>query len=163
MHCHLLRKNRRLQRQVELGLIPPPPEMLPMGKLLLEESQLEHLPLRTVQEDKSSSSPPSLRGSIAATEAQDDGCVICLEKFDTGEVVRELPCHHEFHQHCIGMIRDNSCQLGRVNTNERYRPMAHKQGGRVPSLQIRSVATGSRSEKGTRAGSRARTKERDMA
>lgn len=48
MHFHLVRKNRILRQQVEAGLIPPPPEMLPMGKQLLDSDQLDKMPTRTI-------------------------------------------------------------------------------------------------------------------
>lgn len=31
-------------------------------------------------------------------------CVVCLEAFKIGDEVRELPCHHEYHCICIGML-----------------------------------------------------------
>lgn len=93
MHCHLLRKNRRLREQVEQGLIPPPPEMLPMGKQLLSLSQLASLPTRTVTDNR--------RMSVI-TIPVDDTCVICLDKIKSGDTVRQLPCNHEYHCTCIG-------------------------------------------------------------
>lgn len=30
------------------------------------------------------------------------GCVICLEAFEPDDVLRILPCQHEYHRDCIG-------------------------------------------------------------
>lgn len=31
----------------------------------------------------------------------DSCCVICISTFEVGEIVREIPCGHEFHRDCI--------------------------------------------------------------
>ena len=125
MHCHLLRKNRRLRERVEQGLVPPPPEMLPMGKQLLDESQLSNLPTRTIGGNSAIPDGHAIRRrasrvstilskkstTVAAAQQinnkkPEDGeemCAICLEKVEHGDMVRQLPCHHEFHCECIGM------------------------------------------------------------
>ena len=126
MHCHLLRKNKRLRERVEQGLVPPPPEMLPMGKQLLDESQLNNLPTRTIgghhvlpnghairrRASKVSLILSKKNTTVAAQQVnnnkkQEDNedeemCAICLEKLEHGDIVRQLPCHHEFHCECIG-------------------------------------------------------------
>ena len=28
-------------------------------------------------------------------------CIVCMSAFDVGEIVREIPCTHEFHRDCI--------------------------------------------------------------
>ncbi|KAI7860213.1 hypothetical protein BDC45DRAFT_96769 [Circinella umbellata] len=125
MHCHLLRKNKRLRERVEQGLVPPPPEMLPMGKQLLDESQLNNLPTRTIgghhvlpnghairrRASKVSLILSKKNTTVAAQQVnnnkkQEDNedeemCAICLEKLEHGDIVRQLPCHHEFHCECI--------------------------------------------------------------
>ncbi|KAI8393366.1 uncharacterized protein BYT42DRAFT_3829 [Radiomyces spectabilis] len=142
MHFRLRQKNRRLRRMVEEGLIPPPPEMLPMGKHVLDQKQIDELPTRIIQKDEDEAQPKSIsstngaptsdnttmdqagttvtpaptpsvtinlakRWSVVseqgfkADDIDDDTCVICLEGFKHGELVRELPCKHEYHCTCI--------------------------------------------------------------
>ncbi|KAJ6439677.1 RING finger domain-containingprotein [Purpureocillium lavendulum] len=42
----------------------------------------------------------STRNSSAVTDSH-PGCSICTEDFKVGEDVRVLPCHHQFHPHCV--------------------------------------------------------------
>jgi hypothetical protein len=71
------------------GLIPTPVEMLPMGKHILQQTQLETLfPAKEVTETPSDEAA---------------ACVICLEPMSIGSKVRKLPCEHEYHCHCIGL------------------------------------------------------------
>ncbi|KAI9494739.1 hypothetical protein BDB00DRAFT_871020 [Zychaea mexicana] len=128
MHCHLLRKNRRLRERVEQGLVPPTPDMLPMGKQLLDESQLSTLPTRTIggsdavpdghairrrasrvssillKKVSTAAAPAPAAAAPPINKKQDDEedlCAICLEKVEHGDMVRQLPCTHEFHCECI--------------------------------------------------------------
>jgi len=51
--------------------------------------------------------PPTTKESIEAMEKveieEGDGreCVVCLEEFEVGGVVKEMPCKHRFHGKCI--------------------------------------------------------------
>ncbi|KAF7722886.1 Cullin-associated NEDD8-dissociated protein 1 [Apophysomyces ossiformis] len=114
MHWHLWRKRRRQRRMIEQGLIPTPLDMLPMGKRLLDPSNLDSFPSRVITEESLNAQkdklPVEQRVDMEATEQQpaascissdDVTCVICLEGFNIGDVVRELPCEHEYHCTCI--------------------------------------------------------------
>ncbi|KAK8567290.1 hypothetical protein V6N13_105266 [Hibiscus sabdariffa] len=51
--------------------------------------------------------PPASKASIEAMpsvetgESEDGECVVCLEEWKPGEVVKEMPCKHKFHDGCI--------------------------------------------------------------
>lgn len=45
-----------------------------------------------------------LNATNIAQSQSDATCVICLDDFDIGEKVRQLPCRHEFHCECIGKL-----------------------------------------------------------
>ncbi|XVF03324.1 hypothetical protein REPUB_Repub04eG0251400 [Reevesia pubescens] len=51
--------------------------------------------------------PPASKASIEAMprveigESEDGECVVCLEEWKCGEVAKEMPCKHKFHDECI--------------------------------------------------------------
>ncbi|KAI8145991.1 hypothetical protein BJV82DRAFT_655498 [Fennellomyces sp. T-0311] len=53
------------------------------------------------QDDNSTSSSATVATNVAQEQAS---CVICLESFVNDDVLRILPCHHEYHRDCIGKI-----------------------------------------------------------
>ncbi|KAI8067641.1 beta-lactamase-like protein [Gilbertella persicaria] len=92
MHWHLWRKRKRQAYLIEQGLIPVPVEMLPMGKHILQASQLEALfPIHTL------------------TNNHTEVCVVCLEPMMVGSKVRKLPCEHTYHGHCIDPWLTQKC------------------------------------------------------
>ncbi|KAL9550528.1 hypothetical protein MBANPS3_004691 [Mucor bainieri] len=94
MHWHIWRKRKRQQYLIEQGLIPTPVEMLPMGKHIFEEAQLEALfPKQTMADT----------GSHRASSEDQPVCVICLDNIQIGSSIRRLPCEHEYHCKCIGL------------------------------------------------------------
>lgn len=40
-------------------------------------------------------------GSVEVEEGDEGECVICLEEYEVGGVVKELPCKHRFHGDCV--------------------------------------------------------------
>ncbi|RIB16617.1 hypothetical protein C2G38_1942997, partial [Gigaspora rosea] len=44
----------------------------------------------------------------------EETCAICLEDFEDGDKIRELPCHHCYHVECIDpwlTTKSSSCPL----------------------------------------------------
>ena len=61
-----------------------------------------------------------LNTKTLTTELEDNllnECSICLEEFEIGNQITELPCHHPFHAHCLSLwIKENqNCPLCRVS------------------------------------------------
>lgn len=45
--------------------------------------------------------PPSDQNPGSVMDDESDVCVICLANFETGDVIRKLPCSHVYHKACI--------------------------------------------------------------
>lgn len=59
-----------------------------------------------------------LRMSVGALDEDEKECAICLSRFKQGDLVRMLPCQHEFHQDCIDqwlLKKDKRCPCCRVD------------------------------------------------
>ncbi|CAL9066582.1 unnamed protein product [Musa banksii] len=58
---------------------------------------------------------PDVKISVAAPGDDPVDCSVCMESFDAGEVVKQMPCKHMFHDRCILRWLDchNSCPLCR--------------------------------------------------
>ncbi len=58
-------------------------------------------------------------------------CSICLENFNIGETIHELPCHHEYHKECVDtwlLEHSDTCPLCRISvTNETTEPQLNLQ------------------------------------
>lgn len=53
-----------------------------------------------------------------------DGCPVCLDEFNNGEVINELPCGHCFHIACIHpwlQYRSPCCPLCKLDVREEYK------------------------------------------
>jgi hypothetical protein len=42
------------------------------------------------------------------TTCELSSCVICLDSFATGDILRCLPCNHEYHRDCIGKYKNQN-------------------------------------------------------
>ncbi|KAJ1423648.1 Zinc finger, RING-type [Sesbania bispinosa] len=76
--------------------------------------------------------PPASKESIDAMlsveigESEDGECVVCLEEFEVGGVVKEMPCKHRFHQNCIEkwLGIHGSCPVCRRSQDQNQAPPA---------------------------------------
>lgn len=89
------------------------------GMVVVEgDSNLEALLRGWVNKD---GQPPASKASIEAMpsvkigESEDGECVVCLEEWKPGEVVKEMPCKHKFHDECIQkwLVIHGSCPVCR--------------------------------------------------
>eukprot|EP00041_Stephanoeca_diplocostata_P024755 m.636300 g.636300 ORF g.636300 m.636300 type:complete len:537 (-) comp22590_c0_seq1:110-1720(-) len=58
--------------------------------------------------------------SPSSTSDGKETCVICIETYEEGDVVRELPCAHEFHVECIDpwLAEHHTCPLCKLDILE---------------------------------------------
>jgi hypothetical protein len=77
---------------------------------LAEQRWLDTLPPRVP-----SSFPPDLGGLPRERLGSDSTCPICLDTMPAGTREPVGPCHHQFHETCIGqwLVRQNACPLCR--------------------------------------------------
>ncbi|KAB1994215.1 hypothetical protein ES319_D13G084400v1 [Gossypium barbadense] len=89
------------------------------GMVVVEgDSNLEALLRGWVNKD---GQPPASKASIEAMpsvkigESEDGECIVCLEEWKPGEVVKEMPCKHKFHDECIQkwLVIHGSCPVCR--------------------------------------------------
>lgn len=89
------------------GIIGQPPRPLIIQtqrkRQRLDQALVNLLPTRIFQErEKSEKSIHNLSVDSFGTMCELTSCVICLENFATGDILRRLPCQHEYHRDCIG-------------------------------------------------------------
>ena len=77
-----------------------------------------HSPTSTLTEkqiaaDKSDSASTVDLPQIVLDDQADHACSICLESYEDGVVLRQLPCSHLFHDHCVDtwLRMNNQCPL----------------------------------------------------
>lgn len=80
----------------------------------------------------------------ASSDGEHSQCMICVEPFAKGDVLRTLPCLHRYHQRCIDewLKRSNACPICKHDVTETSvhgsTPVAPQPSGRVSSLRGRS-------------------------
>jgi hypothetical protein len=59
-----------------------------------------------------------LRTSAGGPDEDENECAVCLSRFEQGDLVRMLPCRHEFHEDCVDkwlLEQDRRCPCCRID------------------------------------------------
>eukprot|EP00164_Ancoracysta_twista_P001059 GFYU01001380.1.p1 GENE.GFYU01001380.1~~GFYU01001380.1.p1 ORF type:complete len:245 (+),score=36.56 GFYU01001380.1:235-969(+) len=67
------------------------------------EDVIDSIPVRKYSKVKSLSAATKKLGvkKSSGVRADNEECYICLDPYSEGEMVRTLPCNHEYHQECV--------------------------------------------------------------
>lgn len=101
-------------RELEDG--EQPDHLLHMARFIFEFGFNEDFNMR----DWPKLPPPASKEAVknlpeATIESDSESCPICLKKFKIGEKVKEMPCHHKYHDACltVWLNTTNSCPFCR--------------------------------------------------
>lgn len=63
---------------------------------------------------------PTIKYEAGDGNTKQASCPICIEEFQLGETIREMPCHHQFHTECIvpWLYRHSVCPMCKVELSD---------------------------------------------
>lgn len=97
------------------GIIGQPPQPLLIRtkrkRQSLDQALVNLLPTRVYQSREQRKEMDSEKKELSSNVSVDSfgtlcelsSCVICLDNFEPGNILRRLPCNHEYHRDCIGI------------------------------------------------------------
>merc|ERR1712232_1465170 len=95
-------------------------EETPLG---LDDTVIEH---RTVNHVYTKASVSSSAGRASAgLENDENKCMICMEHFANGDVLRTLPCLHRYHKQCVDtwLHRSSTCPICKRDVTDTTAPV----------------------------------------
>eukprot|EP00929_Paragymnodinium_shiwhaense_P086516 TRINITY_DN47015_c0_g1_i1.p1 TRINITY_DN47015_c0_g1~~TRINITY_DN47015_c0_g1_i1.p1 ORF type:complete len:643 (+),score=124.16 TRINITY_DN47015_c0_g1_i1:81-2009(+) len=97
---------------------------------------------------EASSSAAPVPGESDAATGENRQCMICMEAFASGDVLRTLPCLHRYHQNCADewLRRSRECPICKRDITEVFLPPAEvpapRRGGTTLTARLRNTAAG---------------------
>ncbi|XP_009331801.1 PREDICTED: RING finger protein 44 [Pygoscelis adeliae] len=113
--------------------VPPhqPPHMAPLGQFVPLQAQHPRMPLQRIDNRLGEAKPrgltkadiehlPSYRFNPESHQSEQTLCVVCFSDFEARQLLRVLPCNHEFHAKCVDkwLKANRTCPICRADASE---------------------------------------------
>ncbi|GAX78646.1 hypothetical protein CEUSTIGMA_g6084.t1 [Chlamydomonas eustigma] len=93
--------------------------------------------------ESTTTSSPAAAVQLETAADSDTTCTICLIEYENGDILRQLPCKHEFHKDCIDswMIFHHTCPICRKELVQQTVPPATNQSYEHQSVQVAAATS----------------------
>lgn len=126
------------------------PELIQRGldEAVIESSTVDHVyrgPQQPQQQQSNQPSEAAVQVSASPCADEENKCMICMEQFTEGEMLRTLPCLHRYHRPCIDewLHRSTSCPICKRDVTDRSAPIMAptpaRGGRRLPRNILRGL------------------------